>query len=695
MGLINFKEILWLSKKYWYLFLIFPVTIAATIFFLTRNSPKIYDSSTVIYTGISSRKSADLTESLKIDFFTSNNLMDNIISLVNSRKSIEETGLRLLALHLSKGEKDESVLSERKKAELKNHINEQLWQQIAVIDDPEKTFINILKDFEENPNSTFRYLLNSHYDYGINEIQKKIRVDRKKSSDMIEISYYADDPAICYHTVRILGEVYMQRYSELRYSETSSSVEYFEMMLERVFKKLQDSEDRLKDFISVNKIMNYYEQGKSLDLYRKELEMAQNEALRISLGAESSLIKLEEKLQNSNNRNTVVDSLSSLRLEVSKLRLQLNTILASGRTESEEVVALKSRINQLNNQINLEVSNLYRKDFQVDGIPATNVLLEWLDLYIEKEKQGVASEITLRSVQTVEDRISEFAPLGAELKRLEREVSVNENEYLVILNGLNQARLQKENLKISQTQEIIDPAFFPESPRPSKNKLLVIGGALFGIIACVSLIIIFILFDDSLKNIFNAQLKTGLKVSAFMPVQTKKSEDLVQESLEQFLNQVNIHFLNTKHNKPFVISILSEFNTSQDGELVKMIESYSQNKGYKSLMMHAGNVDNYGLAYNLDDYKSKDASWKIFDFNYFNEHNFDLIFVLHPSMKSQNLSFDMLKQSHWILIMISATSSWKLWHQRIVSMIEDGSGIKPEIYLTDISKDEAKDFLKF
>lgn len=694
MGIINFKEVFWLSKRYWYIFLIFPITIATTVYFLTRDSPKIYDSSTVIYTGISSRKSADLTESLKIDFFTSSNLMDNIMSLVNSRKSIEETGLRLLALHLSQKEPNPAIFSEKKRNELKTHISEDLWKKVAVVGEPEKTLDNIRKDLTENPNSTFRYLLNKHHDYGVSEIQGKTRVERKKSSDMIEISFYADDPGICFQTVKILGEVYMERYSELRYTESSSSVEYFESTLDVVFKKLQDSEDRLKEFISQNKIMNYYEQGKSLDLYKKELETAQIEALRISLGAESSLVKLEEKLQNTNQRNNVVDSLSTLRKEVTNLRLKLNTILATGRTESEQALSIKSKINELNNQINQKISELYRKDFQVDGIPASNVLLEWLDLYIEKEKQGVASEITMKSLQVVEDRITDFAPLGAEMKRLEREVAVNENEYLVILNGLNQARLQKENLKISQTQEVIDPAFFPENPRPSKNKLLIIGGALFGVIACLSIIIILILFDDSLKNIQNAQTKTKLQVSAFLPTIKKTPESLINQSLELFLNQVNIRILNTKHNKPFIISILSEFNSKNDNELGKLIESYSQKKGYKTLMMHAGDLGEYGLKYDMNDYKAKDASWKIFDFQYFSQNDFDLIFILHPSMKSQNLSFDMLKNSHWILIMMSAKSNWKLWHERIITMIEEGSGIKPELYLTDVSIEEANDFLK-
>lgn len=517
--MLKIKELFWAIKRFWYLFIIVPGVLSVAIIFFTRNTEKIYDSNTIIYTGISTRKSADLTESLKIDYFTSNNLMDNIVAIINSRKTAELVSLNLLARHLSSEPNNPQLFSNETYEELKKHINEEIWKKLSVKGNFGATYNNLYKALYDSNDSigAIKYVVSKHKYYGVSNILRRTRVIRQKSSDMVEISYYADDPGIVYQTLKFLAEVYLQRYSDLRTIENSGSIEFYLREKERIFKNLQEAEDRLKMFVSNNRIVNFYEQGKNLDNYVNDLEKEVMRSNQISQGADASLKLLEEKLQKNSVRSSLVDSLENYRKIVADKRLTLNTLLVDSSLDSERVIQLKSEIREINDLLSSKINRLYQQDFSVDGIPVSMLLGEWLDIYLQKERELSALEVSVSSFQEIYKRIDNFSPLGAVLKRLEREVGINENEYLYILAGLNQARLQNQNLKISQTQEIIDPPIFPTEARSSKRKILVLASFMFGHILLIGFFAAKLLLNNTLQEQYNTEKTTGLKVLSSFP----------------------------------------------------------------------------------------------------------------------------------------------------------------------------------
>ncbi len=688
--MIQLKHLIWYLRKYYYLFLVFPVLLAGVVMLLTVNSSKIYDSHMVIYTGISTRKNADLTESLKVDFFTSNNLMDNIISLISSRKSIEEVSLRLLAQHLSLKETDPSVISEQSLEELKNHISEALKSQLRVAGNPDRTLANIIRYMDENHASPFHYLLENHPHYGIDEILERVRVDRKKNSDMIEISYYLDDPGIVFHTVDLLGEVYLKRYGELRYNETSSSVDYFQSQLDVVMASLNDSEEKLKEFISKNRIMNYYEQGKSLDLYRKEVEAEQSNAVQIAMGAEASLIKLEERLAQNLGRSDVLDSISLYRNNVSQLRVRLNTLVESDPGQS---ALLKEEIHRINEKVNEKINRLYRQDFSVDGVPMNNLLLEWLNLYIEKEKQMTASEISLKALKNIDQRIDGFAPLGAELNRLEREVHIHENEYLAIIHGLNQARIQKENIKLSQSQVVVDPPFFPTNPRTSKRKILVAASFFFGNILVLAFLTVKLITDYSLREPKRAMEITGLNMAGAFPAAGKRTDNPGLEAtvFEYWLNELNLRMSTVNKEGPFLIGLLLKEEKQANLQLVQGILGFLARKKYRSEVIHPG-IMTGGLTYSTEIYQDPHSGPELVSSLVPNPGQLDIVFVLHPYWKQQHISFELLKQADWNLIVLDSDAVWKPSCVKFVEMITSSTGSKPDLLLSNVDPNFIKEY---
>ncbi len=116
-------------------------------------------------------------------------------------------------------------------------------------------------------------------------------------------------------------------------------------------------------------------------------------------------------------------------------------------------------------------------------------------------------EDTKAGLDVLGDRIIDFqkqyaiyAPAGANIKRIEREINVSEQEFLELLHGLNMAKLKMQDAELSASIKAVDPPFFPLSPNPTKRSLLVMVAAVFGFIIVLGIIVAMEYFDDTLKN---------------------------------------------------------------------------------------------------------------------------------------------------------------------------------------------------
>ena len=69
---MDINQLLRLFKRHIFLLIIVPIFLAATVYFFTRNSPKVFSSETIVYTGIGSGYSIETTQRANIDYFATN-----------------------------------------------------------------------------------------------------------------------------------------------------------------------------------------------------------------------------------------------------------------------------------------------------------------------------------------------------------------------------------------------------------------------------------------------------------------------------------------------------------------------------------------------------------------------------------------------------------------------------------------------
>lgn len=168
-------------------------------------------------------------------------------------------------------------------------------------------------------------------------------------------------------------------------------------------------------------------------------------------------------------------------------------------------------------KIGQDAKNFYSTNYSPEVLPRLTILGEFLKLTLDLD-MGKAKINVLENHRSYFDRLfDEFAPIGFNLSKMEREIQIAEQEYLSILHGLNQAKLQKSNSELFGSFELLDRPFFPINPKSSKTLLLVVGGSFVSLFFLLAVIIGKELLNRSIRSPKLIQSSTGLNLIGAYP----------------------------------------------------------------------------------------------------------------------------------------------------------------------------------
>ncbi len=543
MKVIDFIRLL---QKHVVLLLVTPILLAGLVFFLTQKPDYKYASETALYTGIASGSSVEMDKSFS--YFANNTAFDNLINVIKSRETQQEVAIRLLAQHLILDQPDPRYISRNSYSKLKEltpayieklvvktHSGQNIGKQkdsdkkVVVNDtlteadsftfkslnsseqlpgsinfeDYEQTVKN-LTDFMVSSDTNFVYeLLNFvHPHYSIKSISS-VNVQRIANSDLLRLKFETDDPGICQQTLILLTEVCIRNYKNIKENRSDAVVKYFEFQLKQASSRLKVAEDKLLKFNKANNIINYYEQSKAVAVVKEDLDVEYHDK-RIQLaGINAAIKRLEEKLANQQQIQLKSNSIIEKRNQLGNLNYQIANAETIGFTElkdNQKLVDLKVKAEKLKDEIREAVSELYSYGNSTEGLPISTVLNDWINNVIEAENIKAGIEVLGERIKEFQKQYAIYAPAGANIKRIEREISVSEQEFLEILHGLNLAKLKMQDNELSSNIKAVDPPFFPLSPIPTKRKILVVIAALLGFIIVLTTVFVLEYFDDTLKR---------------------------------------------------------------------------------------------------------------------------------------------------------------------------------------------------
>ena len=225
---------------------------------------------------------------------------------------------------------------------------------------------------------------------------------------------------------------------------------------------------------------------------------------RIKLaGVQAAIQRLEEKLGNQHqiqlNNSNIVDK----RNQLAKLNYKIvsaETMGLGNKTDQKKLVDLKAQADKLKEDISQAVNQLYRANNSIEGLPISKLLNDWINNIIEAENIKAGMKVISLRMKEFQKRYDLFVPAGSNIKKIEREISVSEQQYLEILHNLNLAKLKMQDSELASNIKIVDPPYYPLSPIPTKRKILVLVAAFLGFIIVLSTVLILEFFNSTLNN---------------------------------------------------------------------------------------------------------------------------------------------------------------------------------------------------
>jgi tyrosine-protein kinase Etk/Wzc len=223
----------------------------------------------------------------------------------------------------------------------------------------------------------------------------------------------------------------------------------------------------------------------------------------------------------------------------------------SRRSEESEksLIFLNSELPRLKK--NLEVAeqdlNTYRKNFKTVDIPnevkellIQSTAQEKMRLELELKKKELESRyqpdhplvrgVNLQLVQLsnqsgqMSQELSKLPQVQQEYLRKERDVQVNSQLYVSLLNNAQQLQIAKAGTVGNVF--VVDPPIFPEKPvRPNKPMIVVIGallGVVLGFVICQLLAFLSGVIRDPKK----LEQRTGLSILAILPISNEQIEHI-------------------------------------------------------------------------------------------------------------------------------------------------------------------------
>ena len=255
-----------------------------------------------------------------------------------------------------------------------------------------------------------------------------------------------------------------------------------------------------------------------------------------------------EKLENQQGIKLKSAPLIEKRNQLSLVDTRIATVETIGYADTSEIKnlpQLKARADQLKGEIRESVGELYKFGNSTEGLPMATLLNEWISNVLKYEDLKAGLVVLSKRIQDFQKQYEIFAPAGANLKRIEREISVSEAEFLELLHGLNLAKLKMQDLELSSNLKPIDQPYLPLTPNPTKRKFLILGAALFGFLMVFTTILALEFFDETLKNPQRAAKILNLSPLGVFPKIYQKTEILnfpfvVERLIEMMVQKIGL-----------------------------------------------------------------------------------------------------------------------------------------------------------
>lgn len=700
---MSLSDVLRLLARKWLLLALVPLILGVSTYFFARHLPKTYSSDTTIYTGIASGYS--LSGTAQTDYNSTSNAFDNLINIIKARSTKEEVIYQLLATYLWQTSQQPALLSAGAYTSLLE-IPAELRRELTATTQT-ATLENVRRYALANTSNAIYKLINSNNSTYSLAALNNLTAARIGSSDLIKLEFESYDPELCRYTLALATQVFLNQSRSLREGQTTSVIEYYEAELIRAKARLAKAESDNLAFNRDNNIINYDEQSKNVAAEREALATQLAQMNQEYAGAQAALQTINRKLggrpQALLSSREVVEQrqkLSRLNAAIADQQLysqqqEQGSVDKTKQLQAEADKTVKSMMNS--------VDDYYTHSTSTEGISNKELLSEWMQDMVLVETSRAKLAVMNRRLQEFEHEYQRMAPLGATLKRIEREIDLAEKAYLSVLSSLNASKSSRQNTQLTSTHlKIIDPPYLPLAPKTSKLMLLVLLSTVGGFVFTTGLVLALGLLDKSLKTPVVAARRIGLPVAGIMldthTSPTKQLQASQQRSLDQLVRHILLKANTPPAPSPFVVGIFSVQRQEGKTTLCQALAQRCHEMGVQTLALYPDH-DELNDTFDVPSlfYPSEAAAVQGWPLDQLIQHavpkrmsarsapNIQIVLIEFPALREEALPVGVLRQLNLVYLTVPATRAWRLTDHQSVEYLRAATSAPVEVVLSGVA----------
>lgn len=678
----------------WWLLLGTIIITTAVYYYGKRMIGKKFYVEATLYTGIASGYDIEGGNN-KVDWATAQNAMDNLISIIKAESTLQRVSMRLYARSLINGNPDKDT--EYIKASNYNYIYNHLKNSpngneiLALVDksSEDKTvenFFRYLRPTQSNYLYGVFYYNLPHYSF--NDL-KTIQVSRKGASDLISVSYIADDPGIAYNTIEILTKEFVNEYRAIRYGETDKVIEYFKAELSRIGSDLRVKEDSLTRYNVDKRIINYYDETKEIAAINKEFELREQNIM-IEYNSTKAMLSELEKQMNSNAKQVITNLQFINKLnEASSLTGKISE-METIQSDNNTLQNYKKQLEDIRSDLS-ELSDKYTQhQYSKEGVSKENIIQQWLDITLRYEKAKSDLAIIQESRRELDKKYQHFAPVGSTIKRKERNITFVEQNYLSVLKSYNDALMRRKNLEMtSAALKVLNAPAYPITAMPTPLKKIVMAACAGTFFFILGFFLLLELLDRTLRDSLRSHRLVGLPLLGAYPKDSimeygghvKECQSIATKQLSSSI----LYFCTQKREGlPYIINFISTEANVGKSEVMMNLRDYWESIGLKV------NYISWGADFNVS---SREYSLAKSIKDLYIPLGEDILIVEYPDLRDANISPALLQEANLNILMARADHGWKETDKLLTNKLEKQVAKVPlYLYLTHAERNVVEDY---
>lgn len=341
----------------------------------------------------------------------------------------------------------------------------------------------------------------------LDDLGSDITISSTREQDLYTIAYANSDRQLAKRVVQSLLTIFVESTLGENREDTDSAQEFVQQQIKEYEDKLEAAELRLAEFKRTHVGMmpgsaeDYYGQLQAAKSALQQAQLTLTEAI-------NQRNQFKQQMEDDEDSYLMFGELqpgagSALDMRIQGLYERMDDLLIRYTDKHPDVVEIRYLVAELEQKREEERALMDELDLG----PADNPVYQQMKMQLAQADAAVAS---IRSrvteyqgrVDALQQMVDTIPKIEAELKQLNRDYSVHQNNYQTLLqrreaaNISEQAELSGDQLKF----RVVDPPRVPLSPSEPNRPLLMTGVLLLGIIAGAMLALLLFMLRPTFDN---------------------------------------------------------------------------------------------------------------------------------------------------------------------------------------------------